>query len=401
MMSDNNSKDEKIKKKKTLLISAGILLVAALATVIIFLTEPVAVKEGATKQTAMLVDVVDTEKGTFNPTIKVNGVVIPNQDITLSPRVSGEVVNLLHSFVPGGTVNKGTVLLQIDPADYQNHLEMRRSELLQARANLELELGRQKVAKQDYELASDSFTVNNKALVLREPQLNSAKAQVRSAQAAMQRAELDLQRTTIKAPFDAHILERNVNVGSQVSPGQNLGRIVGIDHYWVEATVPLTYIRWLSFPENKNQKGSEVRLQSKSNWSSHEYRTGYLSKMVGALENRTRLVKVLITVPDPLARHPKNVDLPKLMIGTFLEVQIQTKEISDVVRVSRDYIRQNETVWVMENDKLQIRKVEMKFKDADYAYISKGLEENEKIITTNLATVVEGEPLRVKGKDEK
>jgi len=401
-MSDTNIVNNKIPtKKKTLLLSLGILLIGALVTIIIFLTEPEAEKEGATRQTSMLVEVVDSEKGDFHPTIVVTGVVTPYQEIILSPRVSGEIVSLSRSFVPGGTVKKGAVLLQIDPADYNNNLEVRKSELLQANANLELELGRQKVAKQDYELINDSISFNNKALILRKPQLNSAKAQVSAAKAEVHRAQLDLERTTIKAPFDMHILDRNVNVGSLVSPGENLGRIVGVDKYWIEATVPLSYVRWLYFPDKEGTKGSEVKLQSKSNWTKNEYRTGYLSNMVGALESQTRLVKVLITVPDPLSLHAENEDQPKLIIGAFMELQITTKQVSDVIRINRDYLRQNETVWVMEDGKLQIRTVEVKFKDVDYAYISKGLSEKDKIVATNLATVAEGEPLRIETTDEK
>ena len=43
-------------------------------------------------------------------------------------------------------------------------------------------------------------------------------------QAAVSRAELGLERSTIRAPFDAHIITRNANVGSQLAPGTELGR---------------------------------------------------------------------------------------------------------------------------------------------------------------------------------
>jgi hypothetical protein len=65
------------------------------------------------------------------------------------------------------------------------------------------------------------------------------------------------------------------------------------------------------------------------------------------------------------------------------------------VRLNRDYIRQNDTVWIMENDSLSIRQPDIFFQDREYAYIRDGIEGGEHIITTSLSTVVEGAPLRL------
>lgn len=166
------------KKKKTLLICGAILLVAGGITAFIFLTEPSASQSGATKQTAMLVETVGVQRSTFQPTIVATGTVQPSKDIILSPRVSGEIIRLPEAFTPGGFVKKGEVLLQIDPADYRNTLQLRKSDLRQAVADLEIEQGRQDVARQDYELVDDMVSLENTDLVLREPQLNSVKARL-------------------------------------------------------------------------------------------------------------------------------------------------------------------------------------------------------------------------------
>ncbi|NIR48297.1 efflux transporter periplasmic adaptor subunit, partial [candidate division KSB1 bacterium] len=50
--------------KKTLLICGIILIAGAALTTLIFFTEPTATRVGATKETAMLVDVTDIERGT-------------------------------------------------------------------------------------------------------------------------------------------------------------------------------------------------------------------------------------------------------------------------------------------------------------------------------------------------
>ncbi|WP_234572389.1 efflux RND transporter periplasmic adaptor subunit [Rhodohalobacter sp. 614A] len=384
--------------KKTLFICLGILIAGAAITLLIFSTEPEATRSGAMKETAMLVDVVETERDTFTPTISAMGTVQPSQDIVLSPRVSGEITSLSENFTPGGYVEKGEVLLQIDPADYRNILQQRKSELMQAEADLNIEMGRQEVAKQDYELLNDSLTGANRNLILREPQLNAARSQVESARAAVEQAELNLQRTTIRAPFDAYILTRNVNIGSQVASGDELARLVGIDEYWIEAAVPQTSLRWITVPRNGGT-GSPVTIRNRTAWEPDESREGTLFRLVGALENETRMARVLVSVPDPHGYLSGDTTQPRLMIGSFVETNIEAERLENVIRINRDYIRQDDTIWVMQNDSLDIRDVEIIFRDATYAYITEGLNDGEKIVTTNLSTVVDGSPLRLESAD--
>jgi len=383
--------------KTTLLTCLGILLVGGVATALIFSTEPTAQRTGATRQTAMLVDVTPVQRDTVEPTIEAMGTVQPSQDIILSPRVSGRVLQRSSSFTPGGYVEEGDTLLQIDPSDYENTLQQRRSELRQAEADLQIEMGRQDVAQRDYELLGDTLSAQNEDLVLRRPQLNAARSSVESARAAVEQAELNLQRTTITAPFDAQILRRNVNVGSQVAPGDELGRLVGLDTYWVEATVPVSKLRWLTMPED-GAEGSPVRIHNRTAWEEGAYREGRLFRMVGTLENETRMARVLITVPDPLA-YEADAEAPKLMIGSYVEAHMQAETLQDVVRLDRDYVREDETVWVMEDGELSIRDVGIVFRDAEFAYIESGLQDGDRVVTTNLSTVSEGAPLRLEGSE--
>jgi multidrug efflux pump subunit AcrA (membrane-fusion protein) len=121
--------------------------------------------------------------------------------------------------------------------------------------------------------------------------------------------------------------------------------------------------------------------------------------MVGALEDQTRMARVYVSVPDPLSYRAESSDLPPLMIGAFVETRIEAEPIKDVIRIGRDHVRANNTVWVMENGKLSIQTVEIAFRDADYAYITDGLHNDDRVVTTNLSTIVEGAPLRVKAGD--
>lgn len=380
--------------KKIVIICIGILILAAVITSFIFLSEPTAQKEGATREMAMLVKVTEAEAGNFSPLLIATGTVEPVEDVILSARVGGEVIRRAPAFVPGGFVKKGDLLLQIDPSDYRNNLELRRSELLQAQTDLDVEMGRQEVAEQDLELVGgQSLTPQEQALVLRQPQLNAVKARIKAAQAAVDQAQLELARTTIKAPFNAHILTQNVTTGSQVAPGEDLGRLVGTEKYRVILSLPVSRLQYLRFPDSENGKGSSVRIRNTAAWPADTYRTGYVTGQVGALDNQTRLARILVEVPDPLAQDTA-AGKPELIIGTFVESLMEGNEIENVVRLDRDYLRDNDKVWVMQDGKLFIREVDVLLTDSQYAYITDGLEHGEKVITTNLSTVAEGAAVR-------
>ncbi|MBI0397680.1 efflux RND transporter periplasmic adaptor subunit [Cyclobacterium marinum] len=382
-------------RKKTIGISLGLLVCSILIALIFFWTAPEAEMEGASKTTAMLVDVVQAEQGDFNPSIIATGLVQPATDISLSNQVGGEVTHIASQFLPGAYVKKGEMLLQINPADYENTLMLRKSDLALAQSDYEVELGRQDVAVKDYELIGDELSSKNQNLVLRKPQLEAAKANVKAAEAAVSQANLNLQRTAIRAPFDAHILTRNVNLGSQIAPASDLGRLVGISEYWIIANVPLSKINWLDIGEGKEGSGAPVKIIHPSAWEDGQFREGKVSRLVGALDNQSRLAKVIVSVPDPLLRERPNPEKPPLIIGTFVEVQIEARKLKDVVRLAKQYIRPGNTVWVLKDGKLEIRKVDILFEDGEYAYVREGLTSSDQIVATDLATVVEGSPLRL------
>ena len=369
--------------------------IGAAALYLIFTTEPVAERETQTRQTAMLVEVTQAEQGDFHPTIQALGTVTAAQEITLTPRVAGEVVELSAAFDPGGFVRQGDILVRIDEADYRNVLAQRESELQQAISNLEMEQGQSAKAEMDFEQLGKEVPEDRRSLILREPQLRSAEAAVQSARAAVDQARLDLERTAVRAPFDAQVLSREVNLGSQVASGDPLARLAGVDTYWVETTIPLDKLRWLSFYDNRQEVPSAVRIAHRTAWDEGQERVGYLYRLIGELEGETRLARVLVAVDDPLALSAASPNEPALMIGTYVECFIEGREIADALRLRREYVRNDDTVWLMRNGALAIQPVDVLFRDADYAYIRGGLEAGDQVVITSLSTVREGVPLRL------
>lgn len=371
--------------------------VAGGASYVIFSTEPTAQREAQTRKTAALVEVLSVERGDYRPTLSVLGQVQAARDVVMRPRVSGQIVGLGAGFVPGGLLEAGEPLVMLDAADFERAVAARRSELKQVEAELAIEEGRQRVAQREYELLGEEIDEENRSLVLREPQIAQIRARLDAARAALELADLELDRTTVRVPFDAQVLEQSVNVGSQVGTSDRLGRLVGIDEYWIIASVPLRDLRWITFADQGDEAVTRASVRHSTAWEPDVTREARVSRLIGEVDNEARLARVLLTLSDPLARAAEG---PPVLLGTLLQVRIEGKELTDVVRLEREYLRQNDTVWLKVGGELEIRGVSVAFRDAAYAYIADGLTPGEKVVTTSLATVTNGLPLRTADEDE-
>ena len=403
-----NSKWRWLRMLGTLLTCCAILGGATVAIIVINQTEPTAQKDNSSRKSSALVETVTVERGTYSPRLVVLGTVQAAQDVVLSPRVRGQVTEMSPKLVPGGMISAGDLLFRIDPADFKNTVSIRTSELAQVQASREIEQARQRLAEKELKMLEDSIEGIDRSLVMREPQIASIEAEVSAAEAAVERATLDLDRTSVYSPFAAHVLSRSVNVGSQIGPGDEVARLIGLKEYWIMAAVPVRTLRWVQFPEapvdseldseSENVpvgvQGSKAILRNPEVWGAGVERHARIERMIGTLDGQTRLARVLIVVEDPLGQES---GAPPLILNSLVETEIEGRPIVGVVRLKRDFVRDSDTVWVMVDNKLQIRETEVVFRDIEYAYISSGLESGDEVVTTTLATVAEGVALRKVG----
>jgi len=367
----------------------AVLGAAGAASYAIFTTEPVAQREGATRTSAALVEVQTVGRGEHRPVIDVLGEVRPAREVELSAEVGGRIVGVDDAFEPGSRVPAGTELIRIDPTDFEQTLVVRRSERRQVEAELDIERGRQDLAREEYELLGDVVDEQNRSLVLREPQIAALEARLEAAVAAEVRAQADLRRTRISAPFDVMVMSRDVDIGSTLAPGESVGRLVGTDRYWVFARVPMRAVRQLELDSPAERAGNVIARHSA--WGPSETRRGRVARLVGGVDERSRLARVLVTLDDPLGLEE---DGPPVLLGTVLRLSIEGRPIEDTVRIEREHVRRDNTAWVMVDGKLDIRSLDIAFEDAAYAYVRGGLDDGDRVVTTTLATVTQGLPLR-------
>jgi RND family efflux transporter MFP subunit len=379
--------------------------VAVLAAIWLVRTSPRAGRRRRKKKRARLVEVTSVQPAAHQVVVHAMGTVTPARRVTIHPQVQGKVVSISDELTPGTVFAKGKRLLRIEASDYRLAVRQRESELARARAELAQEKGRQAIAAKEYELLGKNVAGGNPALMLRKPQLETAKAAVRAAEAALARARLDLRRTVIRAPFNSVVAERHVNVGSRVTLGTNLVTVVGTDHYWVEVSVPVDELRWIHFPSEPSSRdestpptSSPARVKDVAGWGESGSRMGRVLQLRPALEEQGRMARLLVEVPDPLALEKRNKGKPKLIVDSYVNVEILGDHLRSAFALDRRLLREEQTVWVLSPaGKLDIRPVEVAFRSQDKVYVTEGLREGDRVVVTDLATPVDGMPLRTEG----
>jgi RND family efflux transporter MFP subunit len=367
-------------------IALGIVAGALVGVNTLFATAPGVAKRQRPERRAALVEVALANPKQVELQVRASGLSQPVQSVQVIPQVQGTITSLSADFVPGRIVKKGTVLATIEPRDYRLAVQRAQSAVAQANATLALEAGNQDLARLESSYLEDLVTDENRDLVMRKPQLATAKAALRSAQVAVQQAQLDLSRTRIIAPFDAVILDRNAAVGRLATPQNSLATLAGTDEWWIRAEVPVQELVQL-------KEGSAAKVSLPSLWGSAT-RPGTIVQANSQVEAQGRLGSLLVSVPDPLSI--RDTAPPKLLINMRYEIALAGETVENAVALKPAWVHGDDEVWVMDaEDKLAFRTIQVALRSADQVIATSGLAAGERIVTSRLASPVPGMKLRL------
>ena len=345
------------------------------------------------------IPVVETEPlkaTTYRAVVDAMGSVIPARQVVLRSRVGGQVVSVHPEFTEGGFIGKGERILQLDDADYRLALARAKADLVDARYAMKLEMGRQEVAKKEWALLNQGgdSAADDSELALRKPHLDKAASDVAAAEAAVKRAALDLSRTRVEAPFNAIVLSRAVDLGSQVSPQEALAELVGTDVFWVQASIPVSRLDWIRIPQTRDGQGSPATVI----YAGGHRVQGRVVRLLGDLAGEGRMARILVAVKDPLGRGGDGAGtaVAPLLIGEYVQVKIEGRLLSDVFVVPRTALRDGDAVWLVGQDStLQIREVTTLWRDADTVVLKDSLKEGDALVVTDLPAPVSGMKVRL------
>jgi RND family efflux transporter MFP subunit len=263
-----------------------------------------------------------------------------------------------------------------------------------------MEMGKQAVARREFELIGERSGDAERALALRQPQLATAQAALASAEASLAQARLSKQRTTVRAPFNAVVKVLHVNTGARVSANAPLVTLMGADEYWVTASVPVDQLKWIPVPRSASERGAPVRISNDAEWGRGVSREGNVLRVAGDLEEQGRMARVIVAIRDPLALSSQNADRPSLLVGTYVRVAIEGIGIPSAVAIRRDVVREGDRVWIMnDSSRLEIRGVTIALRSEEVVYVTDGVRNGERMVTTNLSSAVQGQALRTRVED--
>ncbi|MEM0921774.1 MAG: efflux RND transporter periplasmic adaptor subunit [Pseudomonadota bacterium] len=359
----------------------------------LYVTGPVA-ERAERPRVPRLVEVIDVTPVHQGPVIEAWGEVVPARTLSLRPEVAGAVTYLHPNLTLGGEVLAGEVLVTLDDRALTAALREAEADIAEIEARIMIEEGQALRAARDAERAGLSLTEEQRALVLREPQMAQLRAELEAAKAVENRRALDLQKTKLIAPFDAVVVSETLAPGMALNQGVEIARLVASDSFHVSLAVPGSALDWID-PE-----GAMVSLTQPGVWSEGAARDGEILRRGAELSETGRMVELILAVEDPLKRRPENADAPKLLLGSYLRAEIPGRPVPDAVSLDRDFLRNDREVWVMtEEERLDIRAVDIAWRGADRVLIAGGLEPGDRVVTTNLAITVQGMALRLRDSD--
>ena len=161
--------------------------------------------------------------------VAAHGTVIPARRVSIEPEVSGLILSQHPKLRPGGMIMEGEVLFTVDTTLAAIAVEEASAALVQASINLEEAIRQHAEALR---LASDALIPDTELASLLSAMRLQEAAHTRQ-KALVARSQEMLQRHVLKAPFNAWVLEENVEVGQRLDPGFSAATLVGSDEYWV------------------------------------------------------------------------------------------------------------------------------------------------------------------------
>ncbi|OCW56408.1 efflux RND transporter periplasmic adaptor subunit [Hoeflea olei] len=369
------------------------------------------------------VDMTTVERADNRPVIRLYGQVTAGRTVDLRAAVGGDVVEIHPDLAAGRPVEKGAVLVRIDPFAYEGALVEARANLASVegaiaeidarlaseREQLEAVTEQLQFAQADLDRAlalsrSGTLTaqeVDTRRLVLSQRQQAASQARnnirIAEAQRAQQEAnaerlgwkvreaERKLEQTAVIAPFDGIVAEEQVETGGSVSANEVVASIY--DDRALEVQFTLTnaqYGRMATDADPLVGRKAELTWTVGGTdyvWPAVIDRTGArVTAERGGVEVHARIGEA----QNPVRLRP----------GAFVALTVPDRNWPDTIRLPETAVRGSDHVFAVVDGELARRDIRLIAWDGEDAIIDGDLADGERVLVTRLTEASDGVKVR-------
>lgn len=299
--------------------------------------------------------------------------------IELYSEVTGLLEKNSKAFKNGINYNNNEVLFKIDSKEMEYNLLSQKSELLNLITQILPDF------KTDYPKSFNKwnnylerFDINKKLDSLPEPNNNQEKFYISNKQIyklyySILSTEQKLSKYIIKAPFDGQVIQSLVDQGSLVRSGMKLGEFASSNNYELDISIPLSELNFIKVGTNVEISNDDLNL----------YFEAKINRISDVIDPLTQTVKAYL-----------NLNNNKLKDGMYLKVNLLSNEISDVYKFPRKALINNKYIYVINEERLYKKLINVIKLDSEFAYIT-GLKEGTLVIPETMVNIIEGTKVKV------
>jgi len=362
--------------------------------------------------------------------------------VSISPEISGRVVNVHPRLESGEIISRNATLFEIDSRVYaatlleatasleqlkntvlrlekqfvldrERHKTIQRNQVL---AELEFKRIRQLYevsevgtrsgvdnTEQAYNAAVDQADQMARALALYPLQIQEVKSSIEAAKARVAIAEVNLRRCRVSAPFTGRIKMASIETGQFVTPGQALVALADDTLLEIQISLAAEDARqWLLFDHNPSKNTATwfsklTSVDCRLRWTENpetDHWTGVLDRVV-QFNPQTRTLTVAIQIDAENTQMNAHSPFP-LVEGMFCIVDIPGKMLQGVVRLPPWSVSFENTVYlVTDESRLKTVPVKVIYTKEENVFVSEGLTPGQTVVTTRLGDPLENALLAV------
>jgi multidrug efflux system membrane fusion protein len=304
--------------------------------------------------------------------------------VELRSRVAGAIQSV--HFQEGAIVEKGDLLVTIDPAPYQAEVARAKASVTaaEARASLartELKRGKQLLASNAVSQSDYDQRLNGEA---------SAEADLEAARAVLQSAELNLSYTEIRAPITGRVGKIEITAGNLIAAGPSspiLTRLVSLSPIYAsfEADEQIVSGILAELPEGVNARNFLDRVPVRMDVAGHPDIKGKLQLVDNSVDPQSGTIRVRAVFDNANGA---------LMPGQFARLSMGQSKTEDAVLVHERAIGTDQNkkyvIVVKPDNTTEYREITVGAKSDGLRVVTSGLKAQERIVVNGLQRIRPG-----------